>query len=983
MNGYAEILEARRLLTTAGNFVAGELLVGFKAGVNAAEIAQFYTQHGVHEQKALDANVRDSGRRLKLVAVPPAQTLSLATTLARDPRVAYAEPNYLIPSAAAATPNDPDLARDWGLVNTGQTGGTPDADIDADEAWESATGGTDVVVAVVDTGVDYTHPDLAANMWHNPGEVAGNGLDDDGNGVVDDYYGYDFVNGDSDPIDDVGHGSHVAGTLGMVGNNGVGATGVNWHTQIMALKTDAGSGNPISDLILAYDYVTMMRGRGVNVRVINNSNGAALPLMQSWKDAIDRAGQAGILFAAAAGNDANDNDATPFYPASFDSPHVISVAATDSDDRIADFSCWGATSVDLAAPGVDVWSTYPNNSYGYSSGTSMATPHVAGAAALVWSAHPELSVAEVKARLLAGADPIGDIGANASRPTVTSGRLNVRNALLVPPSDNETVAPAAVGSLSGAAASPWSVALTWTATGDDGTAGRAAYYDVRYSTSPITAANWSSASRASGEPAPRAAGSADGSAVSGLEPGTLYYFAMKVKDNAGNESGLSNVAQLATPAARVLLNDDVEGSVTGWSATGLWHRSNVRGHDSATAWYYGRDDTRSYFNGTQDSGTLTLAAPIDLTGVGQALLRFSEWRRVIDSNPLDTARVQVSRNGVDWSTASETFASTHDWERATVDLTPFIGGPVYVRFEFNKNAYNFLPFAISHGYEGWHVDDVQVLVPAATQPAGLSVNDVTVSEGNDGTTRAVFTVTRSSGNGKATVRYATTDGSATAAAGDYQPASGTLSFASGETRKVVTVLVNGDRTGESDEGFSLNLSNPTGAALVDGRGNATVVDDEPRIYFNGNVAFAEGDDRMTLHMTVNLSVPSSQPVTVSYATADETATAGDDYLAAAGTLTFSPGQTQRKVDIQLPKDNKSEPIVEAFFVNLSNASANAVILSRGVAHIIDDDVAHGNGNALAASVSPTFSAVGITSAGANSASALLDEADDIDDADVA
>jgi hypothetical protein len=240
-------------------------------------------------------------------------------------------------------------------------------------------------------------------------------------------------------------------------------------------------------------------------------------------------------------------------------------------------------------------------------------------------------------------------------------------------------------------------------------------------------------------------------------------------------------------------------------------------------------------------------------------------------------------------------------------------------------------------------------------------------------------VTRSSGNGNASVRYATADGSATAAAGDYQPASGTVSFAQGETRQTVTVLVTGDRVGEGDESFLLTLSNPSGGnVLADAQGTAAVVDDEPRVFFTNNVVVEEGDDRTTVHMAVNLSVPSSQTVTVNYATADETAITGEDYLSAAGTLTFTPGQTQRKVDIELTKDKKAEPIVEAFFVNLSNASANGVMLGRGVVHIIDNDVSHGNGNALTAASSVTFSRLRIASAGSNSASALLDGADDDD-----
>ena len=394
------------------------------------------------------------------------------------------------------------------MINTGQTGGTPDADVDADEAWDLATGSSEVVVAVIDSGVDYTHPDLAANMWHNPGEVPGNKKDDDGNGYVDDYYGYDFANNDSDPMDVDGHGTHVAGTIGAAGNNGVGTAGVNWNVKIMALKripndpagTDHQLTAEIADAIEAINYATMMRRlyqtsggtRGANVRLSNNSWGYfGIDIPHALKDAIDAAGDADMLFVACAHNQEWDIDANPLYPASLDSPNIISVAATDQNARIASFSNWGAAGVDLAAPGVMVYSTVPGGGYGWMSGTSMAAPHVAGAAALVWSAFPDLTAQEVKARLMASVDPIGQIGSNASFPTVTNGRLNVRNALLYRPPDHEATAPATIGN-----PRPPRHAVVATSPDRDRRrrgSGPATSYDVRHSSVPITEANWATA----------------------------------------------------------------------------------------------------------------------------------------------------------------------------------------------------------------------------------------------------------------------------------------------------------------------------------------------------------------------------------------------------------------------------------------------------------------------------------------------------------
>jgi subtilisin family serine protease len=340
------------------------------------------------------------------------------------PGVAYAEPNRFI--QPAAMPNDPRYGELYGLSNTGQAGGTAGADIDAPAAWRYTTGSSSVVVAVIDSGIDYTHQDLVGNIWTNPGEIAGDGLDNDGNGFVDDVHGYDFVNNDGNPMDDDGHGTHVAGTIGAVGNNGIGVVGVAWQVSLMALKfTDAGGIGMTSDAIAAVNYATMMRTiYDVNVRVTNNSWGGAL-FDLGLLDAINAGGDAGILFVAAAGNDTTDIDQVPDYPSSYESSAIISVAATDNADQIAPFSNIGPKTVHLAAPGVNILSTLPGNSYGTRSGTSMAAPQVAGAAALVLAAAPDLSVADLKSLLLDTVDPLPAL----KDLMVTGGRLNVGRAV--------------------------------------------------------------------------------------------------------------------------------------------------------------------------------------------------------------------------------------------------------------------------------------------------------------------------------------------------------------------------------------------------------------------------------------------------------------------------------------------------------------------------------------------------------------------------
>jgi subtilisin family serine protease len=319
-----------------------------------------------------------------------------------------------------ATPNDTSYSSLWGMNNSNG------ADIDAEAAWDISTGSSSIVVGVIDTGVDYTHPDLAANIWTNPGEIAGNGIDDDGNGFIDDIHGYDFVNNDGDPMDDHNHGTHCAGTIAGVGNNGRGVTGVNWNSSIMALKfLDASGSGSLSDAVAAINYATMMRNSyGVNIRVTNNSWGGG-GYSYSMDAAIAAHNDAGILFVAAAGNSSDNNDISPHYPSSYTQPGLIAVAATDRYDNLASFSCYGANSVDLAAPGVSIYSTVAGGGYSSYSGTSMATPHVAGVAALAWSVAPDATVLEIRDAILQGTDSL----ASLSGKVATGGRLNAFNTL--------------------------------------------------------------------------------------------------------------------------------------------------------------------------------------------------------------------------------------------------------------------------------------------------------------------------------------------------------------------------------------------------------------------------------------------------------------------------------------------------------------------------------------------------------------------------
>ena len=587
-------------LPAKNTFVPGQLIVKFKneSSASSSLLANQFNAQISKRISQLNIQVWQFENDDKLLATIQA--------LSKNPNIEYVELNnkyrsFLIPSEARFG----DL---WGLDNVG-VDGVFDADIDAPEAWDIHVGDGSAIVAVIDTGIDYTHPDLANNIWINEDEIADNNIDDDNNGYVDDIYGFDFYNFDSDPFDDNGHGTHVAGTIGAEAN-GLGVVGVVHNVRLMPIKFLSSAG--FGDTAQAAQALIYAVDNGANV--INNSWGGG-PFSQTLLDAHDYAARNDVMVVSAAGNFGTDNDRLPNYPSGYDSPTVISVAATDRFDNLTSFSQFGFQTVDLGAPGEAILSTTPNENYEFFDGTSMAAPHVTGAVALMKSYAPFLSAIELRDIIFNTVDPLTSLEGRVA----TGGRLNLANAMIelgpswisidrtqstsVAPGQEinlpvnidasdlaggeyfidlvitqdhtnqelaipvlldvmpDTIAPSAIDDLSVSDISDKSLIAHFTATGDDGLLGTADSYDFRYSLSPLTQDNWDTAFSAFGSSAPLVSGENESILLTGFEPKTEYWLGVRVIDNLGLRSPLSNIAQFITPGAEIEVTPEVAPTV--------------------------------------------------------------------------------------------------------------------------------------------------------------------------------------------------------------------------------------------------------------------------------------------------------------------------------------------------------------------------------------------------------------------------------------
>lgn len=414
-----------------------EVLVRFKSGVTSDQIRKL----AVKNNDSVEDSIESVSGLYAIDDLDNADASAVAEQYASmSDLVAYAEPVFKIqldPNESAKPiqpydptepvdgkmPNDPYFGEQWALHNSGQEGGKSNADLSAVRAWSKTTGSNKVVIAVLDTGVDYTHKDLAPNMWFRPDNVPQ--YKDDDLGIVNDSRGFNAADNVNDPMDENGHGTHCAGIIGAKGNNEEGISGINWQVEIMPLKfLGRGGFGTTKDAIEAINYAVDRKRNGVNIRIISASWGST-QYSKALEDAIRAAGEAGILFVAAAGNSSTDNDRSPHYPSNYDLPNVISVAAVDRTDNLANFSNYGAKTVHVAAPGREIISTWLNDDYRDASGTSMATPYVSGTAALILAVEPNLSVTKLKERLIDSVDKIPSLDGKV----VSGGRINAAKAL--------------------------------------------------------------------------------------------------------------------------------------------------------------------------------------------------------------------------------------------------------------------------------------------------------------------------------------------------------------------------------------------------------------------------------------------------------------------------------------------------------------------------------------------------------------------------
>lgn len=916
--------------------VPGKILVRFKPGTSAGQVA---ASHGKNKPSSEHAFGSFDG--LKLFTLPPGLGVEEAIAhYKKNPNVLYVEPDYEV---GLNSTNDTSYSQLWALNNTGQTvngiAGTADADMNIAEAWSNSgvTGSNSVVIAVVDSGVQYNHPDLQANMWVNPGEIAANGVDDDSNGYVDDIYGINAITNSGNPMDDNNHGTHVAGTIAAVGNNSAGITGVVQQAKIIACKflSASGSGSS-SDSLKCLDYIYALKMRGVNIIASNNSWGGG-GSSQSIADAIDKHRQAGILFVAAAGNDAADNDASPHYPANYYKANVISVAATTQNDGLASFSDYGRWTVHVGAPGVNIYSTITSGSYTHFQGTSMAAPNVTGLIALLSAQDATRDWRTLKNLVISGGKPIAALASNTisgrrvrawdtnGTGAMTCANQTVSAKLYPQASASSMIAGAKIGlaALNINCATP-NGGLNVTTTGpeaiaavtlqDDGLGFDQAAGDGIYSgywTAPATTGNYTLNYGSTGQ----------------------TYSITVVANTSTRQAYRAPVAISYNPrvdaTAFTSMPDGSYMSLSGYSA----YYDILFGGSSASVIYATPRgvNTMNEPTGTQTGGAnSTLPNDVFETLVG------AYW---------DDIDVSGAGNGMRaWGYYNSATAPVGEVVFEWKGVTKGTANPVQFQIVYTANSpavemhYIATDNNAASATTGIQVDPVR----ATTQNYNVANTDVAAGKAwrwlldggapmaNAGTTQNVNgnTLVTLSGSGSdpdgGALTYAWTQtggttanlsGANTLTPSFYAPnAAGILTF---------QLAVTDDANQTTTSSVNVNVTQVAGAGAL--ALNAT--------------SYTVNENGASVLITVTRSGGGTGSVSVNYATGSGTATAGVDYTSVSGTLTFANGETTKTINITIADDSSYEGD-ETLGFNLSTPTGGATLgTSSATITIVDDESA--------------------------------------------
>jgi len=670
--------------------VPGQLIVSFESEV-PNEIKSMVARKLSHIEFRDGVGLQPGSGTYLIQAYGPRQEDSLyelAKYIESLPGVRYVEANNIY-RLMELIPDDQFFDRLYAMRNGNKQSNVGSRDINATYAWEITTGSKDILVGVLDTGIDYRHPDLIDNIWLNPGEIgsdennrdkASNRRDDDGNGYVDDARGWNAYANNNDPMDGNGHGSHVAGTIGAKGNNGIGVAGVNWEVSLVAVKifSDAGITDTAA-IVTGIDYSTT-----IGVDVTNNSWGGG-PYSDAIYEAISRANDAGILFVAAAGNSSSNNDSFPHYPSSYDLPNIIAVASTDRNDRLSGFSSYGATTVHVAAPGSDIYSTIPGGGYGFKSGTSMATPHVVGLVALIKSQFPEHSYLQVKDRLLSTSARLPQLD-----DSVIHGRIDAFSALEIdeiPPSKPDEVKIESVGLRS--------LQVSWLGSGDDGDDGEASRYEVRIADHPITEKSWNEASAVQFNVVESQEGTVR-IELANLGFNASGYLAVKAFDNVGNASEVSESRSFKLSPVESLfenLGDITQGFE---SVDKFWGSHEVDGRLVISD-----SPGKQYENNTNSSLTT-----VEFTlGVSDVILEL-KTRYDLETN-YDYGYIEISIDDRAWQRVA-VLNGRSEWINLYLDLKSYLLNAASFRLRFRIETDS------SVSRQGWDIDEIKLLGVASS-----------------------------------------------------------------------------------------------------------------------------------------------------------------------------------------------------------------------------------------------------------------------------